>query len=45
MTIAYISAQFPDTQLKCSMLVKEGYAIYLCSKEMETLLRRCKNRT
>ena len=28
MPIAYLSAQFPDTQFKWSTVVMEGYAIY-----------------
>ena len=37
MPIAYLSAQFSDTQLIWSTVVKEGYAIYLCSQEVEAL--------
>ena len=33
MPIAYLSAQFPDTQFKWSTLVKEGYAIYCAVKK------------
>ena len=33
MPIAYLSAQFSDTQLKWSTLVKEGYAIYYTVKK------------
>ena len=31
--IAYLSAQFSDTQFKWSTVVKEGYAIYYCIKK------------
>ena len=31
--VAYLSAQFSDTQFKCSTVVKEGYAIYYCIKK------------
>ena len=33
MPIAYLSAQFSDTQFKCSTVVKEGYAIYYAIKK------------
>ena len=36
--IAYLSAQFSDTQLKWSTLVKEGYAIYYCIKKWRPYL-------
>ena len=36
MPIAYLSAQFPDNQFKCTV-VKEGYAIYYVVKKEETL--------
>ena len=32
MSIAYLSAQFSDTQFKWCIVVKEGYAIYYCIK-------------
>ena len=37
MSIAYLSAQFSDTQFKWSTVVKEGCAIYYAIKKMETL--------
>ena len=33
MPIAYLSAQFSDTQFKWSTIVKEGYAIYYAIKK------------
>ena len=36
--IAYISAQFTDTQYKWSTIVKEGYAIYYCVKKWRPYL-------
>ena len=33
MPIAYLSAQFSDTQFKWSTVVKEGYAIYYAIKK------------
>ena len=33
MPIAYLSAQFSDTQFKWSTVVKEGYAIYMAIKK------------
>ena len=36
--IAYLSAQFSDTQFKWSTVVKEGYAIYYCIKKWRPYL-------
>ena len=36
--IAYLSAQFSDTQFKWSTIVKEGYAIYYCIKKWRPYL-------
>ena len=36
--IAYLSAQFSDTQFKWSTIVKEGYAIYYCTKKWRPYL-------
>ena len=36
--IAYLSAQFSDTQFKWSTFVKEGYAIYYCIKKWRPYL-------
>ena len=36
--VAYLSAQFSDTQFKWSTVVKEGYAIYYCIKKWRTYL-------
>ena len=33
MPIAYLSAQFSDTQFKWSTVVKEGFAIYMAIKK------------
>ena len=33
MPITYLSAQFSDTQFKCSTIVKEGYGIYYAMKK------------
>ena len=46
MPIAYLSAQFSDTQFKWNTVVKEVYAIYYAIKkwrEMEALPWRCRN--
>ena len=37
MPIAYLSAQFSNTQFKWRTVVKEGYAIYYAVKKVETL--------
>ena len=37
MPIVYLSMQFSDTQFKWSTVVKEGYAIKLHNKKVETL--------
>ena len=39
MPIAYLSAQFNDTQFKSSTVVKEGYAIYYAMKNGDTILK------
>ena len=36
--VAYLSAQFSDTQFKWSTVVKEGYAIYYCIKKWRAYL-------
>ena len=38
MTIAYLSAQFNDTQFKWSTVVKEGYVIYYAMKKWRKYL-------
>ena len=44
MPIAYLSAQFSDTQCKWNTVAKEGYAInLLLDAEMAILPRRCRN--
>ena len=39
MPVAYLSAQFNDTQFKWSIVVKEGYAIYHAIKKWRHYLK------
>ena len=38
LSVAYLSAQFSDTQLKWSTVVKEDYTIYYCIKKWREYL-------